>query len=170
MAEAKKNKVVHIILGVALVFNAFIATIADSALIFKIVCYGMLFFFCMGCWGVYKVDGKSKDSKVSKRTTPHYEKTKPKSKFDEWEDGLIVMWAGSCFVTFEYQDSNGDSSKRKVEVRKALSSTSGDMYLKGYCSKRNDIRTFKTSRIVGNIKKEGRAYSITDFLDNVLGI
>lgn len=65
-------------------------------------------------------------------------------------------------VAFSYKDSQGDTTYREVDVKKV-----GDEYITGYCHLRQQIRTFRTDRIISNeiiLRESGEIMDIDDWL------
>lgn len=66
-------------------------------------------------------------------------------------------------VAFSYKDSQGDTTYREVDVKKV-----GDEYITGYCHLRQQIRTFRTDRIISNeiiLRESGEIMDIDDWLE-----
>jgi predicted DNA-binding transcriptional regulator YafY len=73
--------------------------------------------------------------------------------FSTLKDAII----GQKIISFEYYDSFGEKSQRKVEPIK-LFFKSNAWYLHAFCLKREETRTFKISRMV-NIKKTAEPFT-----------
>lgn len=58
-------------------------------------------------------------------------------------------------ISFIYKDANGNLSERTVKPILI-----DDAYIQGFCHSRQDIRTFRTDRIIGNITMNSKGYSV----------
>lgn len=65
-----------------------------------------------------------------------------KEKFNVLKDAVI----NNKVITFDYYNSNGDKSNRKIEPMKLIFK-SKSWYLRGLCLSKNDYRTFKITRM-----------------------
>lgn len=73
---------------------------------------------------------------------------KSNEKLKKWQDGCIVLISGiSIPVGMKYEDSQGETTSRKIEVKKIYRSSDGIDYLSGFCYLRKAYRNFRTDRI-----------------------
>ncbi|MEZ7196123.1 WYL domain-containing protein [Pseudodesulfovibrio karagichevae] len=79
--------------------------------------------------------------------------------FDGWRRSLTTLWKGSTAIEFSYDSSSSGWSHRKVELNEIAESPGGQIYLRGFCSLRNEERFFRIARIVGPIDCEGAELS-----------
>ncbi|HDR1413177.1 WYL domain-containing protein [Pasteurella multocida] len=63
-------------------------------------------------------------------------------------------------ISFSYTDAEGNFTTRTVDVMYV-----DDVYIKGFCHKQNDSRTFRADRIVGDIVMNGQRYNVDDWLE-----
>ncbi|HDR0964085.1 hypothetical protein ACFGY2_07175 [Pasteurella multocida] len=63
-------------------------------------------------------------------------------------------------ISFSYTDSEGNFTTRTVDVMYV-----DDVYIKGFCHKQNDSRTFRADRIVGDIVMNGQCYNVDDWME-----
>jgi hypothetical protein len=85
----------------------------------------------------------------------------PKSNaLEKWEDTLNTLWQGRLDVQYEYTNRSGVITARRVTISKLSISDTGEEYLTGFCSLREDTRHFKLSRINGSIQIPDLAWSI----------
>ena len=76
---------------------------------------------------------------------------KPQEPFDvdKWEDDRDTIIEGiNCPVTLKYVNHEGVATKRDVLVNEVFSSNAS-YYIMGYCSLREQKRTFRVDRIQG---------------------
>jgi len=83
---------------------------------------------------------------------------------DNFSNSGETVWKGSCSeVSFEYVDSKGVITKRRVNLNRYFR-RSGIAYLSGQCRLRQADRCFKTSRIGDTISIAGKQISKQKFL------
>ncbi|OWZ82350.1 hypothetical protein CDE51_02260 [Pasteurella multocida] len=63
-------------------------------------------------------------------------------------------------ISFSYTDAEGNFTTRTVDVMYV-----DDVYIKGFCHKQNDNRTFRADRIVGDIVMNGQRYNVDEWLE-----
>jgi len=66
---------------------------------------------------------------------------------------LVNAITNKLELSFNYRNTNLEITSRKIQPY-AIASNTGNWYLVGYDLQRNSIRTFKTSRIVGEIESQ----------------
>ncbi|MFC0989555.1 hypothetical protein ACFGY4_07910 [Pasteurella multocida] len=63
-------------------------------------------------------------------------------------------------ISFSYTDAEGNFTTRAIDVTYV-----DDVYIKGFCHKQNDNRTFRADRIVGDIVMNGQRYNVDEWLE-----
>lgn len=89
--------------------------------------------------------------------------------FEDWEASLVQLWSGSIDIEFTYESRSG-KTRRKVTLQKVMCNENGDIYLRGYCHVREEIRTFSRNSIATMILVSGKRYEVEDFVTDFLGI
>lgn len=79
--------------------------------------------------------------------------------FDAWRRSLTTLWEGRTPIEFSYDSKSSGWSHRKVELNELAESPEGRVYIRGFCSLRNEERFFRMDRIVGSIVCEGAELS-----------
>ena len=93
--------------------------------------------------------------------------------FENFDDNLRLVWnRGPIDVEFTYKAYKKPKLRRSVRVDHVLRSTEEfpRYYLKGFCSVRQEQRTFNIDNIESKIKFDNHYYDPYDFLKNQLGI
>lgn len=68
---------------------------------------------------------------------------------DAWEENREIYADGlDCHVMLEYEDYDGQTTSREVNVNEIFVSNL-KYYIRGYCHLRNQVRTFRIERILG---------------------
>ena len=68
---------------------------------------------------------------------------------DAWEENREIYADGlDCRVVLQYEDYDGQTTGREVNVNEIFVSNS-KYYIQGYCHLRNQVRTFRIDRILG---------------------
>lgn len=89
---------------------------------------------------------------------------------DEWNADNRTIWSGSTvLLTFSYEDASGNTSRRSVDVDEICEGQDGDLYLCGFCHKRNDRRAFRADRITSKISDGTRRWEPYEWLAMVTG-
>ncbi|MFM5604488.1 WYL domain-containing protein [Aeromonas caviae] len=98
--------------------------------------------------------------------------TSAKSKYlQAFEDTFTVMWAGDTKpVEFTYLDSNGERTRRTVEVEEVAFNPKGQFYLRGVCQLRGEHRTFKVDHIQTKLKVGSNRYDFEEWCVEMLDI
>lgn len=73
-----------------------------------------------------------------------------------WVNNQERLWDGvGPLIEFDYIDSKGVSSHRKIQLTGLLKSSSGGHYILGHCYTAEEDRVFKTSRVNSLIRNSG---------------
>ncbi len=90
---------------------------------------------------------------------------------DEWNADLVTIWAGAPIaISFTYQNNDGDRSRRRVDVDEIQRDHNGEIYLTGFCHRRNENRTFRASRIQSDISINGRRLDPFEWIEETTGL
>lgn len=104
---------------------------------------------------VYSVDAKTSRSDV----------------IDKFEQSLTTLWAGEISgVEFTYVSFDGERSRRQVDVEELMFNEQGQFYLRGFCHKRQEQRTFKVMNIETKLKVGSKRYEFEEWCYEILGL
>lgn len=102
--------------------------------------------------------GMAKQSKPFKKPSTY-------DRLEDWEQDLTVFWQGSPrLAQFSYEKRDGTTSRRKVGVEQVLEDGRGRLYLRGFCHKRIEQRTFNIDRIIATVLENGKRYEVYDWV------
>ncbi|MGF1696580.1 WYL domain-containing protein [Vibrio lamellibrachiae] len=87
-----------------------------------------------------------------------------------WAAKLTSVWAGEeNELTFDYTDSSGDKSQRKVSVSEILINDENMFYVRGFCYERQEDRHFNVGNME-NVTFYDAPYSFPDWCQSVLSV
>ncbi|MDX7770950.1 MULTISPECIES: WYL domain-containing protein [Aeromonas] len=90
---------------------------------------------------------------------------------DKFEQSLTTLWAGYISgVEFTYVSFDGERSRRQVDVEELVFNDRGQFYIRGFCHKRIEQRTFKVRNIETKFKVGSKRYEFDDWCTQVLGL
>ncbi|HIF9402629.1 TPA: WYL domain-containing protein [Photobacterium damselae] len=99
---------------------------------------------------------------------PPMGKDKP---FDDFDNKLITLWAGTTnVIEFTYQSYNSPKKRRQVRPTEVCFNDDGDFYIKGYCLEKNEPRTFRQSKFTTKIKVGSQRFDFDEWCADFLGV
>ncbi len=111
------------------------------------------------------------DRFMPKSFAPAAAKTNDGGGLDNFEQSLTTLWTGDIStVEFTYVAFGGERSRRKVDVDELAFNERGQFYLRGFCHKRQEQRTFKVENIETQFKVGSKRYEFEDWCEDVLGL
>jgi len=92
------------------------------------------------------------------------------SSLDEWKKDLKIIWKGRRTVEFTYEKFDESKSRRKVDVKQILKDGKNEIYLRGFCHLRKEVRTFNVMNITTKILDKSQRYEVGEWLAFKLNI
>ena len=115
-----------------------------------------------------RADGNSQG--IKDITRPSGGATERYESLEDWEADLETLWQGEVGpVEFGYRNRDGDAKRRKVDVKAVERDGHGNIFLKGYCYRRKELRTFNIDRITTPVKVGSRRREIDDWIVELAG-
>lgn len=94
-----------------------------------------------------------------------------RSSLEEWEDSLVILWAGSPkVIEFTYESWRSDKKRRKVSVEEIAKNEDGEIIFNGICLDANEQRSFKRSNITTMLKIGSKRMEVEEWLEEEIGI
>lgn len=93
------------------------------------------------------------------------------SSLEKWKASLQLISKGMGeAIEFTYQSSDGERSRRIMNLDAILKSSQGHIYLSGYCHTEKEDRTFNIDSIATMVKHKSKRYEVYEYLDEKYGL